>query len=123
MRTGEAVAKACNQLGYNASKFVLDSNSIDLILKDLKIHDFVFIALHGSFGEDGGIQSVLSKNNIAFNGSNEDSSRNCFNKSVTKEIVMKQGVLSPKYFQTSSNKQLFWVKESDGKWRILFEDT
>ena len=26
-------------------------------------------------------------------------------------------------FQTSSNKKLFWVKESDGKWRILFEDT
>ena len=67
------------------------------------MHDFVFIALHGSFGEDGVIQSVLSKNNIAFNGSDEDSSRNCFNKSVTKEIVMKQGVLSPKYFQTSSN--------------------
>ena len=26
-------------------------------------------------------------------------------------------------FQTSSNKKLFWVKESDGEWRILFEDT
>ena len=103
MKTGEAVAKACNQLGHNTSKIVLDSNSIDLILKDLKIFDFVFIALHGSFGEDGVIQSVLSKNNIAYNGSDEDSSRNCFNKSVTKEIVMKQGILSPKYFQTWSN--------------------
>ena len=26
-------------------------------------------------------------------------------------------------FQTSSNKKLFWVKEGDGEWRILFEDT
>ena len=26
-------------------------------------------------------------------------------------------------FQTSSNKKLFWVKESDGEWRILLEDT
>jgi len=59
--------------------------------------------LHGSFGEDGVIQSILSKNNIPFNGSGEKSSRNCFDKSVTKEIVMNQGVLSPKYYQTSSN--------------------
>lgn len=60
--------------------------------------------MHGSFGEDGVIQSILSKNNIPFNGSGEKSSRNCFDKSVTKEIVMNQGVLSPKYYQTSSNK-------------------
>ena len=59
--------------------------------------------MHGSFGEDGVIQSILSKNNIPFNGSDEKSSRNCFDKSVTKEIVMNQGVLSPKYYQTSSN--------------------
>ena len=59
--------------------------------------------MHGSFGEDGVIQSILSKNNIPFNGSGEKSSRNCFDKSVTKKIVMNQGVLSPKYYQTSSN--------------------
>ena len=82
---------------------MLDTDSIDSIINDLKNHDFVFIALHGTFGEDGVIQSILSKNNIPFNGSNEDSSRNCFNKSVTKEIVMSQGVLSPNYYQTSSN--------------------
>ena len=80
----------------------MDTDSIDSIINDLKNHDFVFIALHGTFGEDGVIQSILSKNNIPFNGSNEDSSRNCFNKSVTKEIVMSQGVLSPNYYQTSS---------------------
>ena len=59
--------------------------------------------MHGTFGEDGVIQSILSKNNIPFNGSGEKSSRNCFDKSVTKEIVMNKGVLSPKYYQTSSN--------------------
>ncbi len=58
--------------------FVLDSDSIDFILNDLKAHDFAFIALHGTFGEDGVIQSILSKNNIPFNGSGEKSSRNCF---------------------------------------------
>ena len=26
-------------------------------------------------------------------------------------------------FKTSSNKKLFWKKEKDGEWRILFEDT
>ena len=64
LKTGEAISEACHQLGYITSKFVLDTNSIDSILNDLKNHDFVFIALHGSFGEDGAIQSILSKNNI-----------------------------------------------------------
>ena len=52
--------------------------------------------MHGTFGEDGEIQSILSKNNIPFNGSGEQSSQNCFDKSVTKEIVMNQGILSTK---------------------------
>jgi hypothetical protein len=26
-------------------------------------------------------------------------------------------------FKSSSNKKLFWVKENDGEWRILYEDT
>ena len=26
-------------------------------------------------------------------------------------------------FNTSSNKKLFWKKEKDGKWRIIYEDT
>ena len=39
------------------------------ILNDLKYSDIVFNALHGTFGEDGTIQSWLDENNINYTGS------------------------------------------------------
>lgn len=47
----------------------------------------VFIGMHGTEGEDGEIQALFEKNRIAFTGSSSSSSKNCFDKVKTKEIV------------------------------------
>ena len=70
--------EACIQLGHKTSQYILNQNSIIDIQDKLIDQDFIFIALHGSFGEDGSIQSILSEMNIPFNGSNEKSSKICF---------------------------------------------
>lgn len=95
--------EACIQLGYKTSQYILNQNSIIDIQDKLTDHDFIFIALHGSFGEDGSIQSILSEMNIPYNGSNEKSSKICFDKAKTKNIVIGKGIDSPKYYHTSSN--------------------
>jgi len=95
--------EACIQLGHKTSQYILNQNSIIDIQDKLIDQDFIFIALHGSFGEDGSIQSILSEMNIPFNGSNEKSSKICFDKAKTKKIVMGEGIDSPKYYHTSSN--------------------
>ena len=95
--------EACIQLGYKTSQYTLNQNSIIDIQDKLTDHDFIFIALHGSFGEDGSIQSILSEMNIPYNGSNEKSSKICFDKAETKKIVIGEGIDSPKYYHTSSN--------------------
>ena len=95
--------EACIQLGYKTSQYILNQNSIIDIQDKLTDHDFIFIALHGSFGEDGSIQSILSEMNIPYNGSNEKSSKICFDKAETKKIVIGEGIDSPKYYHTSSN--------------------
>jgi D-alanine-D-alanine ligase len=41
--------------------------------------------------------------NIPYNGSNEKSSKICFDKAETKKIVIGEGIDSPKYYHTSSN--------------------
>jgi len=41
--------------------------------------------------------------NIPYNGSNEKSSKTCFDKTKTKEIVIKEGIDSPKYYHTFFN--------------------
>ena len=91
------------QLGHKTSQYIINQNSIIDIQNELRNQDFIFIALHGSFGEDGAIQSILSEMNIPFNGSNEKSSKICFDKAETKKIVIGEGIDSPKYYHTSSN--------------------
>jgi D-alanine--D-alanine ligase len=48
---------------------------------------FVFIALHGGFGENGEIQSKLEKLGIDFNGSGSNASKLCMNKFETGKII------------------------------------
>ncbi len=49
----------------------------------------IFLALHGTEGEDGKIQNLFERNAIFFTGSGSESSRNAFNKKISKEIVSK----------------------------------
>ncbi|MBL0343001.1 MAG: hypothetical protein IPP71_20305 [Bacteroidetes bacterium] len=49
----------------------LDKNHLSLnnFIKELKKVDIVFPVMHGTYGEDGGIQSFLEKYDIPFIGS------------------------------------------------------
>ena len=55
MNSGKAIINACKKLEHKISEFHLSTNNIDSILDDLAKVDFVFLALHGVFGEDGSI--------------------------------------------------------------------
>lgn len=52
----------------------------------------VFPAIHGTFGEDGSLQSLLEEKGIIYSGSNPASSRLCMNKFESKKVVLKVGV-------------------------------
>jgi D-alanine-D-alanine ligase len=54
-----------------------------------------FIALHGIGGEDGKIQSILSKRGIRYTGSGAESCKLTFDKSITKEIFKTNGIKTP----------------------------
>ena len=84
-------------MGYQVSIFHILNNSIDDILPDLKNLDFVFLALHGVFGEDGSIQAILEQNDIVYNGSESNPSKNCFDKSFTKTIAKDNSILTPNF--------------------------
>ena len=56
---------------------------------ELKIYDFVFIALHGFEGEGGELQKNLDDLDILYSGSKEIACRNTWNKRLTKEILKK----------------------------------
>ncbi|MCX6734469.1 MAG: hypothetical protein NTZ25_00995 [Candidatus Peregrinibacteria bacterium] len=61
------------------------------LVKLLKSTDIVFPVIHGSFGEDGEIQSILEKYKIPYIGSDRPACRNCFDKYRSNEFIKQQG--------------------------------
>ncbi len=57
--------------------------------------DVVFIALHGTYGEDGEVQKLIQRHNIPFTGSRSLPSAIAFNKHLTKETLKQYGVRMP----------------------------
>ena len=72
--------------------------------KIINYKNFVCInALHGPFGEDGQTQKILKKNKIPFSHSNIKSSSLCFNKSASKKEIIKNKLMSPKFYLLNKN--------------------
>ncbi len=61
------------------------------LVKLLKICDIVFPAIHGTFGEDGGIQRFLEQNKIPFVGSSAKACRKAFDKFDSNERIKQHG--------------------------------
>ena len=99
LKSGEAVAKACIELSLDFEHFILKDEEFGTTLDSLKKFDFVFIALHGTFGEDGTIQRILEENNIPFNGSNSKASKLCFDKAAVKILAKENDILTPDFFK------------------------
>tara|TARA_B100000963_G_scaffold351849_1_gene364102 strand:+ start:445 stop:1356 length:912 start_codon:yes stop_codon:yes gene_type:complete len=61
--------------------------------------DVVFNALHGRFGEDGYIQSILESLGIKYTHSGVKSSMTAMDKEVSKKIFLKNNILTPKFIK------------------------
>lgn len=66
--------------------------SSERILKSL---DVVWNGLHGSFGEDGGVQKILESHGVRFTGSKKYPSAIAMNKHLTKDNLWKFGIKTP----------------------------
>ena len=51
--------------------------------------------IHGTYGEDGGLQSYLEELGIPYTGAGSVTSRNCFDKVITKKYFIEGGVPTP----------------------------
>ena len=63
----------------------------------------VFNALHGRYGEDGYIQSILESEKIKYTHSGVLSSSIAIDKEISKKIFIKNNILTPKYFKFKFN--------------------
>jgi len=101
LETGSAVADALKLGGHEVS--LIDPISTPVERLDRSDFDIAFIALHGAFGEDGGVQTVLAERGIPFTGSNAKSSFLAFHKAQAKAIFRDHGISTPDAVTLKSN--------------------
>jgi D-alanine-D-alanine ligase len=100
LRSGAAVAKALRSLGHQVTELDPKDSQWTLPVRT----DVVFLALHGSYGEDGTIQSQLDKAGIPYTGCGAEASRVAFDKVLTKERCIEKKVPTAKYAVIRSAK-------------------
>ncbi len=102
IETGKQVAKELRNNGYAVKVCEPDQNLISVIKKFKP--QTIFNALHGQFGEDGYIQSILETIGIPYTHSGVISSAKAMDKEISKKIFLKNKILTPKFFTYSFNK-------------------
>lgn len=100
--TGKQVAKELSKNGYRVRITEPDFNLLDLI-KSFK-PNIIFNALHGQFGEDGYIQTILETTGIPYTHSGVIASAIAMDKELSKKIFIKNNILTPKYISYSFEK-------------------
>lgn len=104
MLSGNAVLKALRDSDYTHKDIVitkkgewLEDGFVRTPEQALEAVDVVFIALHGSFGEDGQVQRILQRKGIPFTGSRALASAIAFNKELTKNTLRPHGLKMPRH--------------------------
>ncbi|MBU0719089.1 MAG: D-alanine--D-alanine ligase [Planctomycetes bacterium] len=92
--SGQAVAQALRRLGHHV--VLADIGPGDLSALD-RPADFVFIALHGEFGEDGTVQAELDARGLPYSGSRAEASRVAMDKVASKRRFEQVGIPTPRY--------------------------
>jgi D-alanine-D-alanine ligase len=91
LRSGTAAAEALRTAGYEVTELTVEGP--DFVLPDNT--ELAFLALHGTFGEDGQVQDILAARGIPFTGADAKTSRIAFDKEKTKEKFRAAGVPTP----------------------------
>ena len=100
--TGFQVAKELSRNNYIVKITEPDFKLLETI--KLFKPDIIFNALHGQFGEDGYIQTILENTKIPYTHSGVISSAIAMDKELSKKIFINNKILTPKYISYSFNK-------------------
>jgi len=102
LETARAVYKALIKKNYKVIICEPDGNLTNKI-KSFK-PNIVFNALHGQFGEDGYIQTVLESQKVKYTHSGVLASSIAMDKEISKKIFIKKKILTPKYIKFNFSK-------------------
>ncbi len=93
LKTGTAVAKALRSLGHHVTELDPKAPGWTLPFRT----DVVFLALHGTYGEDGTVQKELDALGVPYTGCDAESSRLAFDKVLTKQKCVAAGIPTARF--------------------------
>ncbi len=95
--TGKQVSSELKKYGYRVKTSEPDKS----FLKNIKLFkpNIIFNALHGQYGEDGYIQTILETQKIPYTHSGVLASSIAMDKEISKKIFIKHKILTPKYIK------------------------
>jgi len=100
--TAKSVLKALKKKGYKAIICEPDGS----LIKKIKSFrpNVVFNALHGRFGEDGYVQTILETAKVKYTHSGVIASYIAMDKEISKKLFLKNKIITPKYLKYKFNK-------------------
>lgn len=96
LASGHAIESALRERGWPTVSIFVDQD-VDQVLRQEPI-DVAFIALHGSWGEDGCIQGLLEVMGIPYTGASVTASALAMDKLKAKELFRLHNVPTPPYY-------------------------
>jgi len=102
--TARSVHKELKKNKNYKSVIVEPDNNLLKKIKSFK-PDVIFNALHGQFGEDGYIQTIIESQKINYTHSGVLASATAMDKEISKKIFLNNKILTPKYIKYNFNKK------------------
>ena len=94
LRSGRAVVKGLEAAGYAVTPVVLEREAVEGLPAGIEA---VFLALHGGYGENGGVQADLDRLGMPYTGAGSAASRLAMDKIATKRRLVERGVPTPEF--------------------------
>ncbi len=101
IKSGKRIERALRERDYPVAALDVDETLVPTLYSERP--DLVYIALHGKDGEDGTIQELLEILGIPYTGPGPLPSIIGFNKVLSKELLVANGIPTPAYFSVSSS--------------------
>lgn len=110
LKSGKAIADALRRAGLNVEEIDVGGEPYEQLSRCRA--QAVFVALHGTGGEDGTLQEMIETFRLPYTGSDARGSRQAFHKDESKAIFTKLAIPTPAYRV---------VRRSDAEIQIDFE--
>ncbi|AJG97283.1 MULTISPECIES: D-alanine--D-alanine ligase [Clostridium] len=121
LQSGKSIIENINKEKYEVLPIVIDKKE-DIINKSKGI-DFALLALHGQFGEDGTVQSVLQTLGIPYSGCGPLSSAMCMDKDVSKSVLEANGIRTASWINLRKGDNIDFNKINELGYPVVVKPT